>query len=460
MDRRSGYEYDFVLSFAGEDREIVEIVRDELRRSGLEVFYDKDEQDHLLGKDLASFFADLFQRKSRFCVVFVSQAYVEKPWCNWERQSALVRQVECMAEYIIPYYLEDVTLPSIPTNIGAGFLRSDPPRAFAQQLAKKYSRSVDREALTGSDEVSGLISDVTSALVGGGGKSEYDRRPLRVGWDGFDLEFRDSLKPGIYLVGGRPGNGRSIFALNVSSRALRNGVSVVYVSIGDSSTNTAMSLLSIDSGVSMFEMRRQKIRPDSALKLTNAASKLHSADLELVDLGPYPRLDQILLEISKITVRKQPRLIVIDKMPTGGTFFGAAGSLGPTAALRHLEWFAEHWGTTILVSCELSRSLEYRRDRRPRPTDIKGPTRQMLAHTHGGFLVYRPEIYQSFATSATPEPWNAKTLEVFVFRKNGARLRAVNLVLDPSCFRLSDPMEDYVIDEDPWGSGSNDDLPF
>lgn len=37
-------EYDIVLSFAGEDREIVEVVRDKLREHGLEVFYDKDER--------------------------------------------------------------------------------------------------------------------------------------------------------------------------------------------------------------------------------------------------------------------------------------------------------------------------------------------------------------------------------------------------------------------------------
>jgi len=46
------YDYDVALSFAGEDREYVEIVADILHELGVKVFYDKYEEADLWGRDL------------------------------------------------------------------------------------------------------------------------------------------------------------------------------------------------------------------------------------------------------------------------------------------------------------------------------------------------------------------------------------------------------------------------
>lgn len=46
--------YDVALSFAGEDRKYVEAVAVELKKLGIQVFYDKFETTDLWGKDLYS----------------------------------------------------------------------------------------------------------------------------------------------------------------------------------------------------------------------------------------------------------------------------------------------------------------------------------------------------------------------------------------------------------------------
>ena len=57
MDQGSSYEYDVVLSFAGEDRDYVESVANELHRRHISVFYDHNEQSILWGKDLQPYVA-------------------------------------------------------------------------------------------------------------------------------------------------------------------------------------------------------------------------------------------------------------------------------------------------------------------------------------------------------------------------------------------------------------------
>ena len=86
---------------------------------GYEVFYDRFFPEQLWGKDLAVFFEDVFRKKSRFCVIFVSKQYVERDWTNHERRSAVSRLIESKGqEYILPIKVEDVELPGMQPTIG------------------------------------------------------------------------------------------------------------------------------------------------------------------------------------------------------------------------------------------------------------------------------------------------------------------------------------------------------
>ena len=69
------YEYDVALSFAGEDRKFVEDCAEILRALNINVFYDNYEKEVLLGKNLYSYLADVYQNKARFAIVFVSESY-------------------------------------------------------------------------------------------------------------------------------------------------------------------------------------------------------------------------------------------------------------------------------------------------------------------------------------------------------------------------------------------------
>lgn len=129
--------YDVVLSFAGEDRGYVEEVAEHLDSAGVSVFYDRYEQVALWGKDLYAHLDDVYRRKGRYCVMFISQAYRDKVWTNHERQSAQARAFEEAAEYILPARFDDIEIPGVLPTTGYVDLQKMSPKELAELILEK-----------------------------------------------------------------------------------------------------------------------------------------------------------------------------------------------------------------------------------------------------------------------------------------------------------------------------------
>lgn len=130
-------EYDVALSFAGEDRDIVEEIANILKNSGVSVFYDRYREVNLWGKDLAEHLDEIYRRKSRYCVIFISKHCAEKMWPTEERRSALARAVEQKGEYILPVRLDDTEMPGIRPTIAYLDIERYPPPRLAEALLEK-----------------------------------------------------------------------------------------------------------------------------------------------------------------------------------------------------------------------------------------------------------------------------------------------------------------------------------
>ncbi|GLY49064.1 TIR domain-containing protein [Lentzea sp. NBRC 102530] len=144
------FEYDVVLSFAGEQREFVESVAGALRDSKVRVFYDAFEEIELWGKDLHEHLAWVYSKAARHCVLFSSFEYHEKLWTNHERKSAQVRAFrEHEADYVLPVRLDDAEITGhfaavghIDARVGDDGVRRRTPREIADLIVKKLPPKV------------------------------------------------------------------------------------------------------------------------------------------------------------------------------------------------------------------------------------------------------------------------------------------------------------------------------
>lgn len=137
---------DVCLSFAGEDRQYVERVAETLRGLGVKVFYDKYEQASLWGRDLYQHLDEVYRKRAKFCVVFISEAYSQKLWTKHELRSAQARALEENREYILPVRLDDAELPGVLPTIG--YIRDKSPEELAELINQKLQQTKVRSSVT------------------------------------------------------------------------------------------------------------------------------------------------------------------------------------------------------------------------------------------------------------------------------------------------------------------------
>lgn len=135
--------YDVCLSFAGEQRDYVELIAIELKKAGLEVFYDQDEDiaPKLWGHDLGEYFDYIYRRGSRYCLMFISSDYAEKVWTRHERRSALARVLEEGSDYLLPARFDDTELPGLRSTTAYVDLRQIAPATLVDFVLQKLGAS-------------------------------------------------------------------------------------------------------------------------------------------------------------------------------------------------------------------------------------------------------------------------------------------------------------------------------
>jgi hypothetical protein len=135
------HSYDIALSFAGEDRVFVEEVAKHLKDGNVRVFYDKDEEVNLWGKELGDTLDSVFRLRSTFVVLFISKYYSNKMWTNHERKSAFARAIKEKDEFLLPARFDDTDLPGLLPTVAYVDLRRETPSSFASKLIQKLALS-------------------------------------------------------------------------------------------------------------------------------------------------------------------------------------------------------------------------------------------------------------------------------------------------------------------------------
>jgi len=125
------------LSFAGEQRDFVEQVAEELRNRGIKVFYDSFEEIDLWGKDLYQHLNHIYKTKCEYCIIFISEDYSKKLWTKHELKSAQARAFKENKEYILPVRFDDTELPGLNETVGYISAKDKSPQQIAELAIKK-----------------------------------------------------------------------------------------------------------------------------------------------------------------------------------------------------------------------------------------------------------------------------------------------------------------------------------
>lgn len=131
------FDFDVALSFAGEDRGYVEEVANWLKKMDIKVFYDKYETVSLWGKNLYEHLSEIYNKRAKYAVIFISEHYANKLWTDHERKNAQARAFMEKEEYILPARFDNTEITGILPTIGYIDLTKVSPEEFAFMIKEK-----------------------------------------------------------------------------------------------------------------------------------------------------------------------------------------------------------------------------------------------------------------------------------------------------------------------------------
>jgi hypothetical protein len=115
MKQKESYQYDFAISYAGEEKSIAQGIHDAIkeRYANYSVFFALKEIDKLVGKDGEIFFDKLFV-ESKQVIVVLSENYKRKEWTRYEWDIIKERSEE---NRCIPIKVDRVKILGLPSNL-------------------------------------------------------------------------------------------------------------------------------------------------------------------------------------------------------------------------------------------------------------------------------------------------------------------------------------------------------
>lgn len=113
-DAKNEYDFDFAISFAGENRDLAKMTADLLGVLDCTVFYDEYFEANYLGKAWSAQFNEIFGKKARFVICLLDHNHNEKIWPTFERECFTPRVADAA---VIPVYLDDTSFAGIPKDI-------------------------------------------------------------------------------------------------------------------------------------------------------------------------------------------------------------------------------------------------------------------------------------------------------------------------------------------------------
>lgn len=114
MSDKENFEYDFAISYAGEEQEIAKGIHDAIKEkyANYSVFFAPNESSKIVGQNGEEFFEKLFS-ESKQVIVILSENYKKKDWTRYEWDIIRERSNE---NRCIPIKIDNVKILGFPSN--------------------------------------------------------------------------------------------------------------------------------------------------------------------------------------------------------------------------------------------------------------------------------------------------------------------------------------------------------
>jgi len=203
---------------------------------------------------------------------------------------------------------------------------------------------------------------------------EHDEAVTGVPTGFIDLDAQlAGLQPSnLIIIGGRPGTGKTSFALGMAAHAaMAAHVPVLVFSLEMSHQELTHRLLSSEARVDATRMRNGRLLDTDWPKITGAIGRLAEADI-YIDDNPRLTVMEIRAKARRLKSRHGLGMIVVDYLQLmSGRSDAENRQVEVSEISRGLKILARELEVPVIALSQLSRNLESRADKRPVLADLR-----------------------------------------------------------------------------------------
>lgn len=254
----------------------------------------------------------------------------------------------------------------------------------------------------------------------------YERKEMvtgvPTGYDDLD-KLTAGLQPAeLIIVAGRPGMGKTAFALNIAANAAFGGVGVAVFSLEMAKEQLVLRMLCTEARVNSSKVRSGYLGERDFPQLAKAAGRLHEAPIYIDDTPAISVLE--LRAKARRLVRDRSKkigLIVVDYlqlMRGMGTASNREQEISEIS--RSLKALAKELSVPVIALSQLNRRVEDRGDRRPMMSDLR-ESGAIEQDSDVIIFIYRDEVYNKSDES------KKGVAEIIVAKQRNGPIDTVNL---------------------------------
>lgn len=195
-------------------------------------------------------------------------------------------------------------------------------------------------------------------------------------------ELLGPMRPKQLIIGaGRPGMGKTAFALSYSIGAAMNGHGVLFISLEMSSTELAARMASDmcfdgNGGVPFDAIIGNRVNNDDLRRIVRARAMMADLPFQVVDAGKLTigRINMMVRRHARRMAAKGQKLelVVVDYLQLVSPDQKRSSNYEAVSEVsRGLKALAKDHGVAVLALAQLSREVEKRVDRRPQLSDLR-----------------------------------------------------------------------------------------
>lgn len=256
---------------------------------------------------------------------------------------------------------------------------------------------------------------------------------VKTGFTQIDKKIR-GFKPGdLVIVAGRPGMGKTTWALNIATNNIFAHKNVLIFSLEMTNEQLIKKIVSSESGISIDKMDGGNLTASDWRLFEETKSKLSQSNLYVYDKSPIT-IETLVNKAKSIQAVKQIDLIIVDYLQLLMTTSKApAGSDNRTASMTYisnlLKGLAKEIGCPLISLSQLNRGVESRPDKRPLLSDLRD-SGSIEQDADMVIMLYREDYYDALDTGLS---------EVIVKKNRMGEMGTFELSFDGSLSKFIDP---------------------